>query len=95
MQLRGARRRSNADKGFVMSDHADWAGLNEAVLATGAENVYVTHGYKTVFARWLREKHKLNAVEVETLFEGESPEDETTDEGATPEGAQPGDGNGT
>lgn len=77
MQLRGARRRRNADKGFVMSDHADWQGLNEAVKATGAENVYVTHGYKSVFAKWLRENHKVNAVEVETLFEGEGLENES------------------
>lgn len=78
MQLRGARRRSNADKGFVMSDHADWTGLNEAVLATGAENIYVTHGYKTIFSRWLREKYALNAVEVDTLFEGEGIQEEST-----------------
>ncbi|MDF2448376.1 MAG: exonuclease of the beta-lactamase fold involved in processing [Bacteroidota bacterium] len=79
MQLRGARRRRNADKGFIMSDHADWQGLNEAVLATGAENVYVTHGYKTVYAKWLRENYKLNAYEVETLFEGESIETESSE----------------
>ena len=79
MQLRGARRRRNADKGFVMSDHADWQGLNEAVLATGAENVYVTHGYKSVFSSWLRDNYKLNAVEVETLFEGESIENESSE----------------
>jgi putative mRNA 3-end processing factor len=72
MQLRGARRRQNADKGFAMSDHADWKSLNEAVLATGAENIYVTHGYKSVFARWLREQHGLNAIEMETMYEGES-----------------------
>jgi putative mRNA 3-end processing factor len=74
MQLRGARRRRNADKGFVMSDHADWKGLNEAVLATGASNVYVTHGYKSVYSKWLSEKYGLNALEVETLFEGENAE---------------------
>jgi putative mRNA 3-end processing factor len=79
MQLRGARRRRNADMGFVMSDHADWEGLNYAVSETGAENVYVTHGYKTTFAKWLREEKKLNAVEVETLFEGEGIETETTE----------------
>jgi putative mRNA 3-end processing factor len=72
MQLRGARRRSNADKGFAMSDHADWPGLNEAVLATGAQNVYVTHGYQDIFARWLREKYGLNATTVTTEFEGET-----------------------
>lgn len=81
MQLRGARRRYNADKGFIMSDHADWQGLNEAVVATGAENVYVTHGYKTIYAKWLREHYKINAVEVDTLFEGESIEKETAEEG--------------
>jgi putative mRNA 3-end processing factor len=80
MQLRGARRRSNADKGFVMSDHADWDGLNNAVLATGAENVYVTHGYKSTYARWLREAYKLNAVEVETQFEGEGLQGESAAE---------------
>lgn len=82
MQLRGARRRRNADKGFVMSDHADWEGLNEAVVATGAENVYVTHGYKSVFASWLRERYKINAVELETQFEGESIENESPENDA-------------
>lgn len=72
MVLRGARRRRAADRGFILSDHADWTGLNEAVLATGAENIYVTHGYKDIFARWLREEKGLNAQTVETLFEGES-----------------------
>lgn len=72
MQLRGARRRRNADAGFAMSDHADWQGLNEAVKATGAENIYVTHGYRSVFAKWLRENYGLNAIEIETQFEGES-----------------------
>lgn len=72
MQLRGARRRKSADRGFVLSDHADWEGLNTAVKETGAENVYVTHGYKSVFAKWLREELHLNAVEVDTLYEGES-----------------------
>ena len=68
----GARRRRAADRGFVLSDHADWKGLNEAVKATGAENIYVTHGYKDIYARWLREELGLNAQPVETLYEGDS-----------------------
>jgi putative mRNA 3-end processing factor len=72
MLLRGTRRRRAADRGFVISDHADWSGLNEAVIATGAENIYVTHGYKDIFARWLREQYGLNASDVDTLYEGES-----------------------
>ncbi len=69
MQLRGARRRSGVDRGFVLSDHCDWGQLNEAVVATGAENIYVTHGYQNTFAKWLAEKYHLNAVEIKTQFE--------------------------
>ncbi|WP_343633989.1 ligase-associated DNA damage response exonuclease [Fluviicola sp.] len=72
MALRGARRRKGVDKGFALSDHCDWNQLNEAILATGAEHVYVTHGYESAFSRWVREVHQLSAYEVKTLFhEGE------------------------
>ncbi|KAA5532300.1 ligase-associated DNA damage response exonuclease [Taibaiella lutea] len=71
MQLRGARRRRSADRGFILSDHCDWQQLNEAIKLSGAENVYVTHGYKTVFAKWLRESCGLNASEVDTLYEND------------------------
>ena len=53
MQLRGARRRRAVDRGFVLSDHADWPGLQRAIGATGAERVIVTHGYESVMVRWL------------------------------------------
>lgn len=68
MALRGARRRRGVDRGFVLSDHCDWKQLNEAIINTGAENVYVTHGYETAFVKWIKEYHHLNAVEVKTLF---------------------------
>jgi putative mRNA 3-end processing factor len=70
MALRGARRRRNADKGFVLSDHADWEGLNEAISQTGAENVFVTHGYTDILSKWLIDKG-LNAHPLETNFEGD------------------------
>ena len=56
MQLRGARRRQSLDRGFVLSDHADWPGLQRAIRATGAERVIVTHGYEAVMVRWLTEQ---------------------------------------
>lgn len=56
MQLRGARRRRAVDRGFVLSDHADWPGLQRAIAATGAQRVIVTHGYEAVMVRWLRER---------------------------------------
>ncbi len=48
----GARRKG-VGAGFVLSDHADWPGLNAAIKATGASRVFVTHGYVDPFRRWL------------------------------------------
>jgi putative mRNA 3-end processing factor len=72
MALRGTRRRRAADRGFVLSDHADWVGLNDAITATGAERVIVTHGYTNIFSRWLREERGLDAIEATTEYVGES-----------------------
>ncbi|MDH3652183.1 MAG: ligase-associated DNA damage response exonuclease [Saprospiraceae bacterium] len=70
MQLRGARRRRSVDRGFILSDHADWHGLNQAVEATGASKIFATHGYTDVFKRWMESKG-LEADVVQTRFEGE------------------------
>jgi len=71
MTIRGTRRRKSVDRGFPVSDHADWPGLLAAVAETGAERVWVTHGYSAVLVRWLREKG-LDAEAIETRFEGEA-----------------------
>jgi putative mRNA 3-end processing factor len=70
MQIRGTRRRRAVDRGFVLSDHADWPGLLDAVKASGAGRVWVTHGYSAVLARHLSERG-LDARVVPTRFEGE------------------------
>jgi putative mRNA 3-end processing factor len=67
MQLRGARRRRAVDRGFVLSDHADWPGLQRAIAATGAQRVIVTHGYEAVMVRWLAE-HGLQASAFQTEY---------------------------
>ena len=53
MAIRGTRRRRNLDRGFVLSDHADWPALNAAIAASGASDVRVTHGYSAELVRWL------------------------------------------
>ena len=73
MRIRGARRRRAVDRGFVLSDHVDWPSLTAAIEATGAERVWVTHGYTAVVTRWLTE-HGYDAYAVPTRFEGESVE---------------------
>jgi len=70
MQVRGNVRRKNADAGFILSDHADWKGLLQAIKATGAEKVFVTHGFQSAFSRYLNEIG-IEAAEVKTEFGGE------------------------
>jgi putative mRNA 3-end processing factor len=75
MQVRGNVRRRNADAGFALSDHADWNGLLQAVNATGAEKVFVTHGFQAAFSRYLKEKG-IHSAEVKTEYGGEEEEQE-------------------
>ncbi len=70
MQLRSMRKNRSVDRGFVLSDHCDWDGLNETILATGAEQVYVTHGSTKIFSKWLNGKG-INTKIVETQFTGQ------------------------
>lgn len=67
MAVRGIRRRRGLGTGFVLSDHADWQGLNDAIRATGAQRVFVTHGYTTPFRQWL-DSQGYDAGIVETQF---------------------------
>lgn len=71
MALRGARRRRNADRGFVMSDHADWDALNQTIKETGAHSIYVTHGYREILSKWLCTQG-YNAKPLEIDYEDES-----------------------
>ena len=80
MTVRGVRRRRNVATGFVISDHADFPGLLEAVRASGAGRVLVTHGFADVLARYLRGRG-LDATPLATRFTGEAA-DEATDEAA-------------
>lgn len=67
MQVRGNNRRSNADAGFILSDHADWKGLITSIKATGASKIFITHGFQSVLARYLTEQG-FEAAEVKTEY---------------------------
>lgn len=73
--MRGTRRRRSTDRGFVLSDHADWKGLNLAIKESTANNIYVTHGYTDIYAKWLTDQG-YNAQVIATSYEG----DEFTDD---------------
>jgi putative mRNA 3-end processing factor len=67
MRVRGNRRRRGLDRGFVLSDHADWPGLLSAIAATGAERVYATHGSVGTLTHYLRDRG-LDARPLETAY---------------------------
>jgi len=72
MRIRGTRRRRSLDRGFVLSDHADWPALLRAIDETRAETIWVTHGYRTPLVHWLHE-HGRQAVAIATpLAEAQS-----------------------
>ena len=83
MQLRGNRRRRGLDRGFVLSDHADWPGLLAAIEATGAERIFATHGSVGPLTRYLKEKG-LDARVMATAY---GDEDDAAEAGARPESA--------
>ena len=81
MMVRGAKNRRALDQGFVLSDHADWNGLNQTIKDTGAEKVFVTHGFTSAFTRWLNENN-IEAAEVKTMYGAEDESIVATDENA-------------
>ena len=70
MAVRGIRRRRGYERGFVISDHADWLGLTRTVTEAGPERVLVTHGDSETFARFLRETRGLAADALRTVYGG-------------------------
>lgn len=74
MMIRGKRRQKAVDRGFVLSDHADWTELQTAIRESNAETIHVTHGYINEMVRWLNEQ-EINAVPVRTKYGDEEQEE--------------------
>jgi putative mRNA 3-end processing factor len=70
MQIRKNRKRNSFDRGFPLSDHADWEGLLQAVKDSEADRILITHGYSSQLAKWLCE-NGCNAGVLETSFQRE------------------------
>ena len=80
--LRRQFRQRAVDRGFVLSDHADWPELMTAIAGAEAETVYVTHGFSSEVVRWLNENGQ-HAVELKTKFVGDDADDTPPEEGET------------
>lgn len=74
MAVRGIRRRRGYDRGFVMSDHADWPDLVRTCRESGASRILCTHGNTGVLSRYLRECCGLDASPLDAPYEAEEPD---------------------
>ncbi len=70
MRVRGDRRRRGYDRGFVISDHADWPALIDTCRATRARKILLTHGYSDALTRYLGETG-IDASALKTSFGAE------------------------
>lgn len=74
MRVRGDRRRRGYDRGFVLSDHADWPSLLRTFRETGARRVLLTHGHTDTMVRYLREQG-VDAATLRTEYGAEERDD--------------------
>ena len=70
MRVRGDRRRRGYDRGFVLSDHADWPSLLRTIRETRAPRVLLTHGYTDALCRFFQEQG-VAATALRTEYGGE------------------------
>jgi len=64
MSIRALKKRSGIDKGFAISDHADWNGLIKTIRESEAERVFLNHGDGESLANFLRVKEDLNIIQL-------------------------------
>lgn len=55
MRVRARARQAHAELPLVISDHADWDGLTATIAATGASEIWVTHGQEDALVHWCRQ----------------------------------------
>jgi putative mRNA 3-end processing factor len=74
MRVRARARQGGVELPLVISDHADWDGLTTTIAATGASEIWVTHGQEDALVHWCQ-KRGLKARPLDIVGYGD--EDET------------------
>ena len=59
MRVRARARQRGVELPLVISDHADWDGLTRTIAATGAGEIWVTHGQEDALMHWCTTKGLL------------------------------------
>lgn len=86
MRVRGVRRQRAFDRGFVLSDHADWPALLDTIAESGAERVLASHGHAEPLSRFLQSQGLSSGV-IRTAWEGEAAGEDAVDDGRGAGGA--------
>lgn len=94
MRVRARGRQKGVELPLVISDHADWDGLCATISATGAGEIWVTHGQEDALVHWCTTKG-LTARPLALVGYGEEdaenalPESETVAGDSSPEDLAP------
>jgi putative mRNA 3-end processing factor len=70
MRVRARARQQSVALPLVISDHADWDGLTATIAATGAGEIWVTHGQEDALVHWCG-THGLAARPLDIVGYGE------------------------
>jgi putative mRNA 3-end processing factor len=81
MRVRARARQHLVELPLVISDHADWDGLTATISATGASDIWVTHGQEEALVHWSLSQG-LRARPLDIVGYGD--EDEADSETQTP-----------
>jgi len=85
MRVRARARQGGIELPLVISDHADWDGLTATIAATGAGEIWVTHGQEDALVHWCTTRG-LAARPLDLVGYGE---EEDTDVAVETEGGAP------
>ena len=86
MRVRARARQGGVELPLVISDHADWDGLTATVAATGAAEIWVTHGQEDALVHWSKTRG-LKARPLAIVGYGDEDESDGVTDGATGEPA--------
>jgi putative mRNA 3-end processing factor len=84
MRVRARARQHGVELPLVVSDHADWDGLTATIAATGAGEIWVTHGQEDALVHWCRTRG-LKARPLDIVGYGDEDETDGEDEGGAAE----------
>jgi putative mRNA 3-end processing factor len=81
MRVRARARQRGVSLPLVISDHADWDGLTTTVAATGAGEIWVTHGQEDALVHWCATRGlKARPLDIVGYGEEDEPVAEAKDE---------------